>query len=238
MGSQQEGRRWLEWLTSCMSRVKLRSYGCFWYEHTHTHSSPHYVSYNDTHMYIAAPPNPPPPPPHSHCCVSLLSRSFLLLRVSFRKHMASLKLGSRMPIKYDECMKRTAELELCHLAVTREGSGKKRQKRKKKDKEEILVLHAPHPLFNIFLEMCIIAFDWIVQSIVSCKIKHMDYRSCAYMRKKTRIVFFKPTLLSAKCETSLIPVDIIKNRFSMIHINLCITLSFIFHSDRPTAPFI
>lgn len=78
--------------------------------------------------------------------------------------MASLKLGSRMPIKYDECMKRTAELELCHLAVPREGSEKN-----KADKEEILILHAPHHLVNIFLEMYIISFDSLYDSLSAAK---------------------------------------------------------------------
>lgn len=70
-------------------------------------------------------------PMQLHPRISLLNRSFLLSQVSFRKHMASLKLGSRMPIKYDECMKRTAELELCHLAVPREGSEKTKQIKKR-----------------------------------------------------------------------------------------------------------
>ena len=77
--------------------------------------------------------------------------------------MASLKLGSRMPIKNDECMKRTAELELCHLAVPREGSEKN-----KADKEESLILHAPHHL-NIFLEMYIISFDSLYDSLSAAK---------------------------------------------------------------------
>ena len=77
---------------------------------------------------------------HTRCCpyaphprISLLNRSFFLCHEChfFRKHMASLKLGSRMPIKYDECMKRTAELELCHLAVPREGSEKTKQIKKR-----------------------------------------------------------------------------------------------------------
>lgn len=80
--------------------------------------------------------------------------------------MASLKLGSRMPIKYDECMKRTAELELCHLAVPREGSV---EKKNKADKKEILILHAPHHLVNIFLEMYIISFDSLYDSLSAAK---------------------------------------------------------------------
>lgn len=86
--------------------------------------------------------------------------------------MASLKLGSRMPIKYDECMKRTAELELCHLAVPREGreeEEKTHTQKHKADKEEILILHAPHHLVNIFLEMYIISFDSLYDSLSAAK---------------------------------------------------------------------
>lgn len=85
--------------------------------------------------------------------------------------MASLKLSSRTPIKHDECMKRTVELELCHLAVPSEGSGgggdaHTRQNFKKK---ESLILHAPHPLVNIFLDMYIISFDSLYASLSAAK---------------------------------------------------------------------
>lgn len=113
-----------------------------------------------THTRVRCCPRAP------HPRTSLLNRSFLLSRVSFGKHAASLKLGSsRMPIKYDECMKRTAELELCHLAVPREGS--------EKEKEEILILHAPRHLVNIFfLEMYIIIIIIIISWPALCLTRH------------------------------------------------------------------
>lgn len=141
--------------------------------HLHTLQGLH--SHTHTHVRARCCPRAP------HPRTSLLNRSFLLSRVSFGKHAASLKLGSsRMPIKYDECMKRTAELELCHLAAPREGS--------EKEKEEILILHAPRHLVNIFfLEMyiIIISFDLLYDLLSAAKIKHMKIKSPKHMRYLT-----------------------------------------------------
>lgn len=79
-----------------------------------------------------------------------------------------------MPIKCDECMKRTAELELCHLAVPREGSGKKNKAGfffcfLKKKRGEILILHAPHHVVNILLRCILFFFDSLYDSLSAAK---------------------------------------------------------------------
>lgn len=85
--------------------------------------------------------------------------------------MASLNLGSsRMPIKYDECMKRTAELELCHLAVPREGSEKEKGKKKKKQikKRFSFCMHLII-VITFFLGMYIISFDLLYDLLSATK---------------------------------------------------------------------
>lgn len=127
-------------------------------QHTHLHTLQGLHSHTHTHVRARCCPRAP------HPRTSLLNRSFLLSRVSFGKHAASLKLGSsRMPIKYDECMKRTAELELCHLAAPREGS--------EKEKEEILILHAPRHLVNIFSLRCILLLFPLIYCMIYCQLQ-------------------------------------------------------------------
>ena len=94
--------------------------------------------------------------------------------MSFCKHTAYLKLGSRIPIKCESMKrrKRTTGLSLCHLAVPMEGS--KQEKELNRKMKKIQILHAPHQLGSIFLEMCFFSFMHCIVT-VSCKIK--DYEN-------------------------------------------------------------